>query len=150
MTDISSIKKSNQPLGAALWFFIVFKSLGILANMKFIALQLSWGVPTMASIPSVRIYVSQFVIRTVVLPFLEIVVTGFGIMLIVRRYRNMRKFWIIFLLLYCLAHAVDLVGGFDFEGDLFFLLTGLAWLAYWILAKKPRELQLNSFWNTRK
>jgi hypothetical protein len=104
----------------------------------------------MASNPSVRVFMSQFVIRTIVLPFLEIVATGFGIILIVRRYRSMRKFWITFLFLYCLVHAVDLVVGFDFEGDLFFLLTGLAWLAYWIIAEKPRELQLNSFWNTRK
>lgn len=149
MTDIPSMRKPDQPLGAALWFFIVFKSFGILINLQYIAMQLFWAVPTMASLPGTRTFMSQFVIQNVVLPSLEIVATGFGIMLIVRRYRNMRKFWITFLLLYCLVHAVDLVVGFDFEGALFFLLTGLAWLGYWIMAKRPRELQLNSLWNTR-
>jgi hypothetical protein len=146
MNDISSIRKPDQPISAVLWFFIIFKSFGVLLNMWFIAMHLFWVVP---SLPSGHAFI---LLRMTggVLPFLEIVATGFGIMLIVRRHRNMRKFWITVLFLYCLVQVIELEFNIENGGTIFFLLAGLAWIGYWIIAKRPRELQLNSFWNIPK
>jgi phage-related holin len=149
VTDISSIRKFDQPLGAVLWFFIIFKSLGILINIWSIVFLLFWVVPDAASLPSAHAFMLVIMIDGI-LPFLEIVATGLGIRLIVRRHRNMRKFWITFLLLYCLVQIIESQVSMGIKGTIFFFLTGFAWLVYWIIAKRPRELQLSSFWNIPK
>jgi threonine/homoserine efflux transporter RhtA len=81
-----------------------------------------------------------------VLPVVEIAASALGILLILKRSTNVRKFWIVFLSLYCLVQVMEVVVGLESEGALFFLGSGMAWLVYWTIGKKPRELQLSAFW----
>jgi hypothetical protein len=70
---------------------------------------------------------------------IDVAATIFGLSLIIRRHPRMRRFWLIFLSLYCLMQVGEYTGTISF-------LFGFAWLVYWIVAKRPRELQLSSFW----
>ena len=148
VAEESSLNARSLPLGPVLWSFIVFKCLGILLNVAFIVLLVFWALPTVSSLEGGR-FVPQLLTEGL-LPLVEIVATIFGIMLVVRRATNMRKFWITFLLFYCLVQVVEVVVGLETSGALVFLSSGLAWLGYWTMAKRPRELQLSSFWVTRE
>jgi hypothetical protein len=89
--------------------------------------------------PETQSAIMETLFTDALLSGIDVAATIFGLSLIIRRHPRMRRFWLIFLSLYCLMQVGEYTGTISF-------LFGFAWLVYWIVAKRPRELQLSSFW----
>jgi hypothetical protein len=144
MNAVGASDPARPPLGPMLWFFVVWKGLGVLFDLGALAFFLVWVGPIQAKLAGSDL--SSVVTDQSAFLVTEIVVTGFGVALILRRHRAMRRFWIVVLAVSNLVMLAQLALGMVEEEVLLFLVTGVSWLTYWIVAKKPRELQLASFW----
>jgi hypothetical protein len=138
--------RDRQPLSVSLWVFIVFKAAGILLNLGFIVLVVFWAMPKLSAAKDSAAYAADLSVEPM-LAVLEVVLTSVGLLLILRRSRHMRRFWLIYLVIYCLAQVWQLLFGLEGLSAILFLVTGVGWLAYWAFARRPRELLLGSFWS---
>jgi hypothetical protein len=76
------------------------------------------------------------------------VLTLFGMVLIFRRHRYTRIYWIAALIPYCVMRLAEVFFSQEPLGAAFLLVTGVVWLAYWWSASAPRQLGLVRFWHT--
>ena len=134
------------PLGLALWLFVVWKVGGILCNVAVLVLLVAWILPTQASLSDGLVDPDSVANGLYLL--LESAGGVVGILLLARRHRKMRLFWILFLSATSLFLLGDFVWLAGEEILLPFIVTGVGWLIYWVVAKRPRELQLAGFWTT--
>jgi hypothetical protein len=147
VADGLTITPAKPPLGGVLWLFIIWKISGILLSAAMLVFLVVWLIPTQAKLAG-GILAPDLVLEGILLVG-EILATAYGIALIVRRHRSMRRFWIVLLGVSSVLLAVAYVSGRGEEEALFLLLTTLAWLAYWTAASRPRQLQLATFWTRR-
>ena len=143
--EITSDNPSKPPLGFGLSAFLVFQALRVLFNLSaltsvFVAGRLSrladMAAPT--GFDTQENIMAEFYAEAVIIG-IDVVATVFGLSLVVRRHQHMRRFWLVFLAIHCVMQLDQLDAAVSF-------LMGFAWLVYWIVAKRPRELQLSTFW----
>ena len=83
---------TRPALGGVLWLFIIWKIVGILLSAAMLVFLVVWLIPTQAKLAD-GLVEPDLVLQGVLLGA-EIVATAFGIVLILRRHRAMRRFWI--------------------------------------------------------
>jgi len=124
---------------------VVFKGLGVLGNLAYLVFSAKWVIPHLAAIDGGQQLVGEF-ISALIFPVVEIVASVFGIVLLLQRNRTCRRFWIVYLSLYCLVQFGEVMLGPEPGGASLFLITGLGWLIYWLNGRGPRELALSAMW----
>ena len=135
-------RQSTPPLGPGLWLFVATRLIGIILNAVFLAFFVIWARPSVRALEEL----GGNTLGDVLLPVVEIIGTVIGLALIFRRAPIVRRYWLVYLNLFCLAQVWQALVGFEIEGPLFFLVAGLGWLAYWLWAPRPRQLPLEGFW----
>ena len=136
---------AKPALGGVLWLFIMWKIAGILLSAAMLVFLVVWLIPTQARLAD-GVVAPDLVLEGVLLGA-EVVATVFGIALILRRHRSMRRFWIGLLgVSSVVVLLVTLLLGRGEEEVVFLLVPTVGWLAYWTIASRPRELQLATFW----
>ena len=76
--------------------------------------------------------------------------TILGLILVVQRHRIARWYCIVLLTLYSLARLGEALLGVEPVTPALFLVTGIAWLVYWLFGEEPRALALGRFWTRRE
>lgn len=142
MSDTTAEGERARSLGVALWLFIVWKGAGILFNLPFVLIV---GVLLLPAQLSLSGGLDPGLAFRGVFLLAEIVASGIGIGLILMRHRTMRAFWLSWLSLCIVAVCVDLFIEVQ-EEVMVFLASYVGWLLYWVVAKRPRELQLAALW----
>jgi L-lactate permease len=119
--------------------------MGIAINAASVAFLVVWGLPAVAVLEDGDAYADDIAAE---IPFavLEIVATIIGLVLIFRRWRNVRRYWVVYLSLFCLVQLWEVFVALEPGDPFFFLIAGLVWLAYWAWATRPRQLPLEGFW----
>ena len=147
MTEQETSDRERAPLGPVLWFFVAWKTAGILFNVVVLLFSLLLVMPAVARVGGDAGEAAADMPFDMALLAADIVGTAWGLVLILRRNRRMRGFWIVFLGVSVAVMAFDLLFGSGETVVFLFLATTLGWLLYWLTAKKPRELQLSTMWS---
>ena len=137
--------QTRPPLGPGLCFFIVTRILGILVNAVFVVFSAVLVLPAVAALEGGAGYAGDM-IGDFLVPVAEIVATVIGLALIVRRSPSVRRFWLVYLCVFCMVQLWEVFGGLEPAGAFFFFAVGLGWLAYWLWAPRARQLPLEGFW----
>jgi hypothetical protein len=135
----------NKPLGVGIVLFIVFELCSVLSNLGFVVFAALWAVPRISAIQGGRELMGD-ILADQVQAGVVAVLSSVGIVLIIRRHRWVRRYWLGYLALYALVRLSDLLTGREFEGPAFSAVAALCWLAYWAKARRPRELPLERVW----
>ena len=144
MAEQTQASGVTPTLGPALSLFIAWKVGGLLCGLAMLVVLIVWILPTQASLSDGLVDPDS--VANGVFLLLEAAGTIFGLTLLVRRHRKMRLFWIAFLSTTSVVLLADFVW-LSGEETLFpFIISGVGWLTYWVVAKRPRELQLSGFW----
>jgi hypothetical protein len=115
-------------------------------NIGAILLLLLWVMPTLARLEVDEVYLAD-ILRSGILPAVEIVATVLGLVLIFKRAPAVRRFWLVYLSLFSAVTFWELISSYEPGIELLFLLAGLGWLAYWWWAPRARALPLDRFWS---
>jgi hypothetical protein len=137
--------RKQAELGPVLWAFVGWKVAGILFNVGLLLVSLLLVMPAVAKVGAAE--ATSDMSFDMVLLTGEIAGTVVGLALILKRHPRMRGFWIVFLGLSVAFMLLDLLFGSGEGVVFFFVATTLAWLLYWVTAKKPRELRLSRMWS---
>jgi hypothetical protein len=135
---------SMNSLGPGLWAFLAWKGLGVFTNLFLVLVFGLWVIP--AATQAAGLEEAPDIWTGSIRLLLEAGFTCLGIGLVLRRHRLVRRFWLSFLSIYCAYFLADLVAQGPTDEGLFYLVTGLLWLAYWLWAPRPRELPLSTYW----
>ncbi len=130
----------GRAVAPGVFFFVAYKLLGLVWTGGYLVLS-SLFFPVVAEAGFGAEFASE-----VVWSVAELVLTAAGLVLVIRRHASSRRFWIVFLSLYCVAQLYGVFTSLEPAGAIFFVVTGLAWLAYWILGSGARELAFASYW----
>ena len=144
-TDLPGASKRNG-LGVGLLVFVIWKCLGVLLGLAYLAFGVLWALPKFQTGGAEIATMRSFFVADLVLNAVEIAATLVGISLILRRHRSARLYWIALLVAYCIARVGEALFGLEPFTPAFMLLTGLGWLGYWILGRGPRSLALSRHW----
>jgi hypothetical protein len=138
--------ETRPALAAGVRAFLVWKGIGVLWSLAYLVFAIRWafprfahGGPELASMKST--YATELAIDGS-----EAGLTIVGLLLVVRRHRIARWYCIVLLALYCLARLSEVLLGVEPLARALFLVTGVAWLAYWLFGQGPRALALSNLW----
>jgi hypothetical protein len=137
---------ARRGLDLGLLLFVVWKGVGVLWGLAYLAFGVLWALPRFQSTSAEAAELRSFFVVDLTFSSAELAATLLGIALVLRRHRMARSYWICLLTLYCLARVSEAVFGLEPITPALFLVTGLGWLSYWIFAQAPRSLALSTFW----
>ena len=130
---------TNRPaLAAGIRAFLAWKSIGVLWSLAYLVFAVRWALPLLSQDTS---YATGIAIDAS-----EAGLTILGLVLVVQRHHIARRYCIVLLALYCLARLSEVLLGVEPVAPALFLVTGAAWLAYWLFGEGPRALALSRFW----
>ena len=146
MDEVSGRRHTQLPLGIGIWTFFAWKSLGVLWALAYLGFSVLWALPQFAHAGALAGEMQSAFEEELAIGAAEGVLTVIGLLLILRRSRFTRWYWIVTLALYCLARLGETLLGPEPFLPAVFLVTGVVWLAYWIFGRQPRELAFGRHW----
>jgi hypothetical protein len=130
--------RETAPFDPVIWVFVAFRSVGILVNGILLLLFCFYALP--AFLAGAGSEATGDLLLGALAPAGELGGVLVGFYLLLKRHPIVRRFWIGFHVLYCVVQLFALTVGDEFLGPAFFLITGLGWLAYWVVAETPKAL----------
>jgi hypothetical protein len=130
---------SRPALAPGIRVFLAWKSIGVLWTLAYVVFAIRWALPRFSQGASE--YATEVAIDAS-----EAGLTILGLVLVVQRHRVARWYCIVLLALYCLARLSEVLLRVEPLMPALFLVTGIAWLAYWLFGQAPRALALSGFW----
>jgi hypothetical protein len=128
--------------------FVAWKSLGVLWSLAYLVFALRWALPRFSQRGHEMQSMKSTYVTELAIDAFEAGLTILGLVLILRRHRLTRWYWIALLGLYCFARLSDVLLRVEPLPPALFLVTGIAWLAYWLFGQEPRALALGRFWTS--
>lgn len=140
--------RGNAPpqLGIGIWTFFVWKTLGVLWTLAYLAFAVVWALPLFAQAGAIAGEMQAAYGEELAIDAAEVLLTVVGLVLILRRHRFVRWYWIVILVLYSVARLGEILLGPEPLLPAVLLITGVVGLAYWAFARKPRELAFGPYW----
>ena len=137
---------SRAGLAVGIWAFLACKSIGVLWSLAYLAFAVRWVLPRFSQGGPEAHSMQAAYVTEVAFDALEAGLTILGLVLVLQRHRIARWYWIVLLGLYCLARLSEVLLGPEPLMPALFLVTGVAWLLYWMFGREPRALALSLFW----
>jgi hypothetical protein len=137
---------TRPALAAGIRAFVAWKSIGVIWSLAYLVFAIRWAFPRFAEGSPKMQSVKSAHATGVAIDASEAGLTIMGLVLVVRRHRIARWYCIALLVLYCLARLSEALLGVEPLAPALFLVTGVAWLAYWLFGEGPRALALSRFW----
>jgi hypothetical protein len=137
---------SRPALAAGIRAFLAWKSVGVLWSVAYLVFAIGWALPRFSQGGSAMQSMKSSYATEVAIDASEAGLTILGLVLVVQRHRIARWYCIVLLVLYCLARLSEVLLGVEPLTPALFLVTGVAWLAYWLFGQEPRALALGRLW----
>ena len=149
MGDLRVTGDSRRALAAGIRAFIAWKSIGVLSSLAYLVFAVRWALPRFSGGSEMQLMQSTYATE-VAIDASETGLTILGLILVVQRHRIARWYCIVLLTLYSLARLGEALLGVEPVTPALFLVTGIAWLVYWLFGEEPRALALGRFWTRRE